>query len=179
VIRRILYLLVIAWALGFCWFMLSIGQPLDGRKTDAIVVLTGGPGRIDRGVELLRQKAAAKMLVSGVPQVVKPRELAAEYRIEPRLMGCCIELGHAAVDTKSNAEETAAWVRAHKYRTVRLVTADWHMPRARLELAHQLGPGVELVGDAVKSSSSPRFVTLFGEYHKYLVRALAMLVGAS
>ena len=177
-LRRIIYLVVIAWALGFCAFMLSIGRPLDDRKTDAIVVLTGGPGRIDRGVALLRQKAAAKMLVSGVPRVVKPREFATEYKIEPRLMGCCIDLGHEAVDTKSNAEETAAWVRAHKYKTVRLVTADWHMPRARLELAHLLDSDVELLGDAV-TGPSPRFLTLFGEYHKYLVRSLAMLVGAS
>jgi uncharacterized SAM-binding protein YcdF (DUF218 family) len=176
--RRILILLVVAWALGFLLFMGSIGSPVEGRKTDAIVVLTGGPGRIDRGLALLRQHAAGRMLISGVDREVRPNELAAEYKIEPRLMTCCIDLGHEAVDTQSNAEETAAWVRAHHYKTVRLVTADWHMPRARLELAHLLGKDIELVGDAVKSSS-PRFGTLFFEYHKYLVRGLAMLLGAS
>jgi uncharacterized SAM-binding protein YcdF (DUF218 family) len=177
VIKRIVYLLLIAWALGFCAFMLSLGKPLEGRKTDAIVVLTGGQGRIDRGVQLLREKAAKRLLVSGVGAQVKPRELAAEFRIEPGLMQCCIDLGHEAVDTRSNAEETAAWVHAHGYKTVRLVTADWHMPRARMELAHQLGPGIELVGDAVKTN--PRFVTVFVEYHKYLVRSIAMLIGAA
>ena len=72
---------------------------------------------------------------------------------------------------------TAAWVRRHKFRSVRLVTTDWHMPRARLELAHLLDDSVELRGDSVKST--PRLVTLLGEYHKYLVRALAMLLGAA
>ena len=174
-IKRIVYLALIAWALGFCGFMLSLGRPLDARKTDAVVVLTGGPRGIDRAVELLRQGATRHVLVSGVAAQVRPRELAAEYRIEGEPMRCCIELGREAVDTKSNAEETAAWVRRHHYKTVRLVTADWHMPRARLELAHLLGSEVELVGDAVKSS--PRFLTLFAEYHKFLVRSIAVLFG--
>ncbi len=111
--------------------MLSQGRPLDARKSDAIVVLTGGPGRIDRGLELLRQGASRHMLVSGVAPEVKPGELAAQYHIERRLMACCIELGHQASDTRQNADETAAWVHAHGYKSVRLVTADWHMPRAR------------------------------------------------
>ncbi|MBO9714238.1 YdcF family protein [Sphingomonas sp.] len=176
-IRRVVALLLLAWALGFVAFYLMLGRPLDAaRKTDAIVVLTGGPGRIDRGVQLLRDDASEHMLVSGVGREVKPRELAVEYRIEPRLMACCIDLGHQAVDTRSNADETAEWVRRHQYKTVRLVTADWHMARARLELAHMLGSDLEVLGDAVPSK--PKFVTLLREYHKFLVRAVAILVGA-
>jgi uncharacterized SAM-binding protein YcdF (DUF218 family) len=176
VIKRILQLLLLGWALGFCMFMLSIGTPLDARKTDAIVVLTGGPGRIDRGIEMLRAGASQHMLVSGVDRSVKPRELAAEFKIEPRLMKCCITLGHQSVDTRSNADETASWVHQNRYKSVRLITADWHMPRAQLELAHMLGGDIEVVGDAVPSR--PKFVTLFGEYHKFLVRGLAILFGA-
>ena len=178
-IRRVLGVILLLWVLGFAIFMLSIGKPLEGRSTDAVVVLTGGPGRIDRGLELLRQGKASHMLISGVAREVRPHELAVEYKIEPRLMSCCIDLGHEAVDTKSNAQETALWVRAHHYRTVRLVTADWHMPRAQLELAHQLGKDVELVGDAVRGSNGPRFVTLLIEYHKYLVRSVALMLGAN
>jgi uncharacterized SAM-binding protein YcdF (DUF218 family) len=169
-------LAVIVWALGFAAFMLSLGRPVDAAtRTDAIVVLTGAPGRIDRGLEMLRAGAARRMLVSGVAHEVRPHELAAEYR-EKRLFGCCIDLGWEAVDTKSNAEETAEWVRRHKYRSVRLVTSDWHMPRARLELAHQLGSDVTVTGDPVRSS--PRFTTLLSEYHKYLVRSVALMLGA-
>lgn len=175
-IRKIVFLALTLWALGFAAFMLSIGKPLDTRKTDAIVVLTGGPGRIDRGLEMLRAGASGHMLVSGVDRSVKPRELAAEFRIESRLMKCCVELGHQSVDTRSNADETAAWVHENKYKSVRLITADWHMPRAQLELAHMLGGEVEVVGDAVPSR--PKLITLFGEYHKYLVRGLAILFGA-
>jgi uncharacterized SAM-binding protein YcdF (DUF218 family) len=59
---------------------------------------------------------------------------------------------------------------------VRLVTADWHMPRAKLELANALGGGVEVVGDGVRTQ--PRFGMLLREYHKYLVRRIALLTGA-
>jgi uncharacterized SAM-binding protein YcdF (DUF218 family) len=175
VIYRIAALILVAWALGFAVFMLSLGKPLDpGAKTDAIVVLTGAPGRIDRGLALMHAGSARRMLVSGVGREVRPHELAVEYH-DGKLFGCCIDLGWQAVDTVSNAEETAKWVREYDYRTVRLVTSDWHMPRARLELAHQLGKDVTVIGDPVRSS--PRFFTLLREYHKYLFRSLALTLG--
>ena len=59
--------------------------------------------------------------------------------------------------------------------SVRLVTTDWHMPRARFEIARQLPDGVKLVGDAVESN--PRFTQLFTEYNKYLLRRFAVVLG--
>ncbi len=173
-IWRLCALVVTAWLLGFAAFMLSLGKPLEDRKTDAIVVLTGGSGRILRGIEVLRAGDAKRMLVSGVDPDVRPGEFAAEYKIDRRLFACCVDLGWQAVDTRSNADETAKWVKRHNYKSVRLVTSDWHMPRARLELAHAL-KGVEVVGDPVPSQ--PRFAMLFREYHKYLVRRIALLLG--
>ena len=175
-IGRIAGLILVIWALGFAVFMMSLGRPLDpATRTDAIVVLTGGPGRLDRGIRLMEAGAAKRMLVSGVGRNVRPRELAVQYEADNRLFACCIDLGHQAIDTRSNAEETVEWLKQHKFRSVRLVTTDWHMPRARLELAHVLGDDVKLMGDPVRSS--PRIVTLFGEYHKFLVRGIAMLIG--
>lgn len=175
-ILRIGAVLIGAWLAGFALFWATLGKPLDpAMHTDGIVVLTGAPGRIDRGLALMRAGSAGRMLVSGVDRNVKTHELALRYQ-EKRLFACCIDLGWQAIDTVSNAQETAEWVRDHKYKTVRLVTSDWHMPRARLELSHLLGPGVELVGDPVPSSV--RFGTLFREYHKYLVRSVALMLGA-
>lgn len=174
-IWRLLILLPVAWALGFAIFMLSLGAPLDDRKTDAIVVLTGGSGRIDRGLAVLRAGDAKRMLVSGVDPDVRPGEFATQYKIDRKLFANSIDLGWHAVDTRSNADETAKWVRQHHYESVRLVTSDWHMPRAKLELSYQL-PGVEVIGDGVRSQ--PGFAMLLREYHKYLVRRAALLVGA-
>lgn len=175
-IWRTLILLALAWAIGLGLFVLSIGKPLDdGVRTDGIVVLTGGPGRIDRGIALIERQAAQRMLISGTDPSVRPNELAAAYEAPRRLFRCCIDLGHEAVDTRSNAEETAAWVAHHGYRSVRLVTADWHVPRAKLELANALGPGVQIRGDGVPTRLSGSM--LLREYHKYLVRRFALLFG--
>lgn len=174
-IRQILGLTAIAWLLGFAWFMLTLPGPLDNRHTDAIVVPTGGPGRIDRGIALLKAGAAKRMLVTGVDQGVRPIDLAIAYRTSPKLFACCIDLGREAVDTRSNAEETRDWVRRHGYRSVRLVTADWHLRRARLELTYALGTKVQVVGDGVPGA--PRFLLLLAEYHKYLVRRVALGLG--
>lgn len=174
-ITRVIAVLALAYLLGFAAFMLSLPKPAAPRTTDAIVVLTGGAGRIPRGLALMEDKAAKRMLVSGADPSVRPAELAAEYRAPRRLFACCIDLGHEAVDTRSNAEETAAWVRGRRYRSVRLVTDDWHMPRARLELTNALGDAVEVVSDAV--ATNPTFGMLVREYNKYLVRRVALLVG--
>ncbi len=172
---RILSLGALLWAAGFGVFLLAIPGPLDHRKTDAIVVPTGGAGRIDRGIALLKEQAAKRMLVTGVAPEVRPIDLAREYQEKPALFACCIDLGREAVDTRSNAAETADWVRRHHYKSVRLVTSDWHLARARLELTHALGSDVAVLGDGVKSS--PRYGILVAEYNKLLLRRVALWLG--
>lgn len=167
--------LLLCWALGFALFAVTLPGPAADRTTDAIVVLTGGPGRVQRGLDLLQHKRARRMLVSGADRRVRPHELAAEYGIPLELVECCVDLGRESVDTRSNAAETAAWVSRHDFQSVRLVTTDWHMARARYELGRQLAPGVELVSDAVPSE--PGFVALLKEYNKYLLRRLAAPFG--
>lgn len=176
-IRRLFLLLVLcalAWAAGFALFLYTLGKPLGAHPTDAVVVLTGGPGRIQRGLDALRREDAKRMLVSGVNPDVRPRELAAQFPAARTLFRCCVDLGHEAVDTRSNADETARWVREHGYASIRLVTSDWHMARAKLELRHVLR-GVTILGDGVPSR--PGWRMLLREYHKYLVRRGALLLG--
>lgn len=166
---------LLLWMLGFAWFAMLLPQPLDGRQTDAIVVLTGGASRIDRGLALLEEGAAKRMLISGVDRAVRPSELAAEYRAPERLFTCCITLGREAIDTRSNAIETARWLERRDYATVRLITTDWHMRRAALELRQALPDEVTLVYDAV--ASRPSLTMLVREYNKYLLRSAAALIG--
>jgi len=175
VIKRILSLIPLFWALGFAAFVIWLPQPADGANTDAIVVLTGAPGRIERGLALMEARHAKRMLISGVNRNVRPHELALAQKAPTALFDCCIDLGVEAVDTRSNALETARWVAQHRYRTVRLVTTDWHMRRARYELRRALDPEVELVADAVKSRAG--FAMLFKEYHKYLLSLAAPWFG--
>lgn len=174
-IRRLVSLIVLVWLMGFVWFAVALPRPHDGGKSDAVVVLTGGGGRIGRGLEALQKGWARQMLVSGVDREVRPGEFAAEYRVPPGLMACCVTLGFQSVDTRSNASETARWIAQNRIRSVRLVTTDWHMRRAVLELGAQLPGHVEVIRDAVPSQPSLR--SLFLEYNKLLARALTRLVG--
>jgi len=172
---RILGAAALLWAFGFVLFLLALPGPLGDVKTDGIVVLTGAPGRIDQGIALLEKHLAQRMLISGVAPEVRPDELAAEYRSPPALFACCIDLGHEAVDTRSNAEETASWVKHHHYHSIRIVTSDWHLARARLELANTLGADVTVLGDGVPNN--PRLGLLVAEYNKLLLRRAALWLG--
>ncbi|MBX9795543.1 YdcF family protein [Sphingomonas sp.] len=174
-IRRLVAALALAWVLGFGWFMLALPGPRAPARTDAIVVMTGAPGRIDRGLALLRAGQAKRLLVSGVGSDVTRAALVERYPHARALFACCIDLGHQAIDTRSNAEETADWVRAHGYRSVRLVTSDWHLRRAEMELESTLGPQVMLLGDGVPGD--PGAPLLFEEYNKLLVRRIALWLG--
>lgn len=174
-VRRILSLILLFWALGFAVFVVGLPGPAGPQQTDGIIVLTGGENRIERGIELLEAGQAQRMLVSGVNRTVRPVELAEETSTPEALFDCCIDLGQEAVDTRSNGEEAARWVRENRFTNVRLVTTDWHMPRARFELQRALDDGVELLSDGVPSD--PSFMQLFLEYNKYLLRRLSAIVG--
>jgi uncharacterized SAM-binding protein YcdF (DUF218 family) len=173
-IRRISSLLFLVWAIGFLWFVVALPRPAeDAVKTDAVIVPTGGAGRIARGLEVLDKGLAGKMLVSGVDPEVKPGEFAVEFGVSPQTMACCVTLGFAAVDTRSNAAETAKWVAQNEVQSLRLVTTDWHMRRAAGELDRTLPEHVSVIRDAVPSQ--PDLGTLFLEYHKLLASRAAGL----
>ncbi|HYW16061.1 MAG TPA: YdcF family protein [Allosphingosinicella sp.] len=174
-IRRAISAVILLYLLGYVMFAVALPRPAGEQATDAIVVLTGGAKRIERGLDLMARNRAKRMLVSGVARTVRPEELAAQYRADDSLFQCCVDLGRMAVDTRSNAEEVARWMDKHKFKSMRLVTTDWHMPRARFELSRRLGGGIAVVGDAVESN--PSFSQLFIEYNKYLLRRSAVLVG--
>lgn len=173
-IRRAASLLLIVWALGFAWFALILPQPLGAGKSDAVIVLTGGEGRIGRGLEALDEDWADQMLVAGVDPEVRRREFAAEYEVSNARMACCVTLENKSVDTRSNAAEAARWIAAEKVRSVRLVTSDWHMRRAAWEL-EETAPGILIVRDAVPTR--PKLRILFLEYHKLLARRIGGLFG--
>jgi len=173
-IRRLVALVLLAWLFGFVWFAVALPQPAGPARTDAVVVPTGSGGRIPRGLALLAERQAPRMLVTGVDENVRPAEFAAEYDVSPALMRCCMTLGFAALDTRGNARETAEWVQERRVRSIRLVTTDWHMRRAALELAGTLPPDITVLWDAVRSE--PSLWTLLLEYHKLIAAWLVALV---
>ena len=165
-IARLAGFVALIYAIGFLYFAVTLPGPIGRTETDAVLVPTGGPGRIGRGIEVIRDGEARRMFVSGVDPEVKPREFAAEFDVTQREMRCCVTLGYLAVDTRSNAGEAAQWLTSNDVRTVRLVTTDWHMRRAAAELRHSIPATVAVIEDAVPSD--PALGQLYLEYNKLL-----------
>ena len=174
-LARLLAFALLLYALGYVVFAVSLPRPAGDERTDAIVVLTGGSGRIERGFELIRGGAAPRMLISGVARTVRPAELAEAYQVDLPLIECCVVLGRESFDTRSNADEVARWVERRRIGSIRLVTNDLHMPRARYELRKRVGDDLQIVIDAVPTE--PDFSAIFFEYNKYLLGRAADLVG--
>ena len=185
-------LLTLAWVIGLFLFVERIPVvTTDGddavrssTPTDAIVVLTGGRGRVERGTELLARSTARSMLISGVGANVSARDLIAPQKLKSATLECCVPLGRAARNTRENAIETAGWVAANGVTSLRLVTADFHMPRSLLEFHARL-PDVKVLPDSVKSENvrltrwwlwpGTAFL-LVGEYNKYLAARARVFV---
>src|SRR5690606_31996387 len=169
---------------GFVWFAQTMpGEaPTDITPTDAIVVLTGGSERMGEGLKLLLQNRSAHLFVSGVHPGVTVGELLRIYQVDPAQAPGDIAIGYRAGNTQGNAEETATWMAKHGYRSLRLVTANYHMRRSLLEFSRAM-PGIKIVPhpvfpDPVYPSrwwrSAQAIAVVAGEYTKYLV-ALARI----
>lgn len=173
---RLIAFAPLLWALGFVAFVFLLPQPADPNiRTDVIVVPTGGPGRIARGIDILAAGKASRMLISGADRSTSAASIARVGSLDRRLFACCVDVGHEASNTRANAEETRDWLKGRKAKSLRLVTTDWHMPRARFELERELGNDITIVSDAVDSDADLN--VLVREYNKFLLRRVAALGG--
>lgn len=185
-VARLLWFLLILfllWFGGFLAFMVNLPDAPEVRSddSDAIVVLTGGSQRVAEAIRLLAAGEGERLLVTGVHQDVRLAELAALLPADiatdeaAAAIDCCIDLGYEADDTAGNARETAAWMRDHDFTSLRLVTADYHMPRS-LFLFRCAMPDVTIVAHPVFPSAAAgrgwfenadTFDIAAGEYVKY------------
>jgi uncharacterized SAM-binding protein YcdF (DUF218 family) len=172
-ISRLAALFLLLYAVGFVVFAFTLGHAAaaSAQPTDAAVVLTGGSGRIEHAVDVLRQGKAKRLLVAGADPLVTKADLARRIPAGAKLIKCCVDLGSESVDTRTNAEEAQRWLEQQNFHSVRLITSDWHMRRAHHEFKRVLGSKYRLITDAVPTE--PSFLTLFGEYNKYVLRRIA------
>jgi uncharacterized SAM-binding protein YcdF (DUF218 family) len=141
---RAIALLALAYVAGFLIFATTLPQtPHHPANADAIVALTGGDARLDAAVSLLETGAGKRLLITGVNSTTTKNELKRLEHGGPRFE-CCADLGFSAVNTRGNAAEAANWAHAHRYRSLILVTAAYHMPRSLAEFAARM-PGVRLI----------------------------------
>jgi uncharacterized SAM-binding protein YcdF (DUF218 family) len=174
------------WLIGLLAFIAVIpdrASKIDTEsKTDAIIVLTGGGDRLAEGFRLLDRGLAKRLLISGVaPGVTLPQliERLGDQRDSVPSAGelaCCVTLGYEAGNTVGNADEGTVWLRSNGAESVRLVTANYHMLRSRLEFRRK-APDISVVPNPVFPGEvrdphwfvKPRtLLLLINEYHKYL-----------
>jgi len=173
-IARLLAFLAIVYGLGFALFAVTLGAPApaDTPRVDAIIAITGGKGRIEQATKLLAEGKGKRLLIAGADPSVRKADLVERLGGKEQLFDCCVDLGSESVDTRSNAEEAKRWLERRRYTSLRLVTSDWHMRRARYEFSRQLDDRFTIVPDGVRTE--PAFMTLFAEYNKYLLRRLSV-----
>lgn len=151
----ILFAIIAFWVLGLAVFVHGLPNKATPAsvKTDAIIVLTGGNARVERGFSMLAQGAAPILLISGVGKDVTLQEMLMEHAdaktrqaISDR--NASIVLDHVALTTYTNAREVAQFVRERRVQSIRLITAHYHMPRSMAEMQTAL-PEVEIIADPV------------------------------
>ncbi|MFN3524046.1 MAG: YdcF family protein [Phenylobacterium sp.] len=152
-----LVVLAVIWAAGLFAFADRIAQSTPAAEpapADGAVALTGAGSaeRIAAAVRLLEDGKAKRVLVSGVNREVTREEVRALGGAVRRLYDCCVDLGFTAATTLGNARETAEWAEAMRFSDLIVVTADYHMPRAMLELGATM-PEARLTPYPVATSS--------------------------
>lgn len=169
---------------GFAWFVWSVPTEevaLD-RNADGIVVLTGGTSRVADAMELLAEGRGKRLLITGVHPGTGFGEIARLVPAHERLVACCVDLDHSAVNTVGNAIETRRWAIARGFRSLIVVTSNYHMPRTMAELAQQL-PDTALIPFPVVADKqrAERWWTspittrlLVSEYLKYIYAQVRM-----
>jgi uncharacterized SAM-binding protein YcdF (DUF218 family) len=177
----ILLLAFAAWLGGLFYFAALIPDAVEdaGTATDGIVVLTGGSDRLREGLRLLADGKATQLLISGVHREATLDDLLKigepPANLSPQTIQCCITIGYQAGNTTGNAAEAAEWAAMKSIHSLRLVTADYHMPRSLLEFSLAM-PDVRIqphpvFPDVVKRDEWwlwPGSASLVvSEYHKY------------
>jgi uncharacterized SAM-binding protein YcdF (DUF218 family) len=141
----VILIVVMIWTVGLFAFASRVARstpPEDPQPADGVVALTGPSAlRIAAAMKLLEDGKARRLLVSGVNRMASRADIRSVARAPGRLYDCCVDLGFSAVDTIGNAREAAAWARHNNFRSLIVVTADYHMPRAILELKGALPEG--------------------------------------
>jgi uncharacterized SAM-binding protein YcdF (DUF218 family) len=163
---------------GFIGFLSQLrgAEEKPARNADGIVVLTGGSSRVSDAMELLAAGYGKRLLISGVHPTNNVNDISRTLPDSHKLLKCCVDLDRSAIDTRGNAAETRRWAKERGFKSLIVVTSNYHMPRAVVELSHAM-PDVTLIPFAVVGdrwrdepwwTSGVTLRLLLSEYAKYI-----------
>jgi uncharacterized SAM-binding protein YcdF (DUF218 family) len=181
-IIAVLAMALAATAAGFVGFLgqLRDAEIKPARSADGIVVLTGGASRVSDAMELLADGYGKRLLISGVHPTNGTTDISRSLPDNQSLLTCCVDLDRSAVNTRSNAAETRRWAHERGFKSLIVVTSNYHMPRAIVELSHAM-PDIQLipfvvVGDKWRDepwwASGATLRLVLSEYVKYVAAEL-------
>jgi uncharacterized SAM-binding protein YcdF (DUF218 family) len=163
---------------GFVGFLSQLrgAEEKPARNADGIVVLTGGSSRVSDAMDLLAAGYGKRLLISGVHPTNNVSDISRTLPDNHKLLNCCVDLDRSAVDTRGNAAETRRWARERGFKSLIVVTSNYHMPRAIVELSHAM-PDITLIPFVVVGerwrdepwwTSGATLRLLLSEYAKYV-----------
>jgi uncharacterized SAM-binding protein YcdF (DUF218 family) len=178
VIVSVLAIAIVAVTAGFVGFLSQLHgtEARPSRTADGIVVLTGGSSRVSDAMELLADGYGQRLLISGVHPASGASDISRSLPDNQSLLSCCVDLDRSAVNTRSNAAETRRWAHERGFKSLIVVTSNYHMPRAIVELSHAM-PDITLIPFAVVGdkwreepwwSNGATVRLLLSEYVKYV-----------
>jgi uncharacterized SAM-binding protein YcdF (DUF218 family) len=146
VLTAFLAVCLVVFFVGFALFSTWIDrfETPPANPSDGIVVLTGGAQRIEHAIDLLRQGYGRRLLITGVNAKTSREEVARLTPSQKQKLDCCIDLDYRARNTIDNAVEARRWMDNHSFRSLIVVTSNYHMPRALMEIRHA-APHIQLV----------------------------------
>ncbi|MEE8295119.1 MAG: YdcF family protein [Sphingomonadales bacterium] len=163
----IIFLLGLAWSFLFAGFVIDLrNQTPSSEAADGLVVLTGGQGRIDGGFKLLSEGQGKRLLLSGINQDLDFETIMRDIGQDQDLKDCCVDAESNSTDTRSNAIEAISWAKKNGYKSLILITSDFHMPRSQI-IFDEYSTGILIIPHPVKSEISPLGMAL--EFNKYLL----------
>src|SRR5262249_31892682 len=173
---------------GFVGFLSQLrgAEVKPARNADRILVLTGGWSRVSDAIELLAAGYGKRLLISGVHPTNDVNDISRTLPDSHKLFNCCVDLDRSAINTRSNAAETRRWARERGFTSLIVVTSNYHMPRAIVELSHAM-PEVTLIPFAVVGdkwrdepwwTSGATLRLLLSEYAKYVAAEVRVRLAA-
>ncbi len=152
------------------------------RKADAIVVLTGGKGRVEEGVRLFRESRAEFLIFVGVDPSVRKSDL---YRPKPGDPSAdYVILEKSSRNTLENSIFGRDVIVRSGVHSVLLITSRYHLKRASILFRNSLPKDINIIPYPVDSvnlkeswwSHGGSFQLLFREFYKYCMFRMFFLL---